>query len=88
MALHIPWFEAQASLELCRAACQCMDGRPVNVAPVLQVDNSASACIAVLKLSSDLAAVSERVQITHELVSGAEELFALHKAATYKLLNT
>ena len=45
MALEIPGLEAQARLEHGRAACQGVDGRPVDVAPVLQFNNPASACM-------------------------------------------
>ncbi len=54
MALDIPGLEAQASLELVRSAGQGVNGRPVNVAPVLQVDNPTGACTCMPVLTFQL----------------------------------
>lgn len=53
MTLDIPGLEAQARLEHRRAACQRMNGRPINVAPVLQIHYSTGPCMPPLSSNSE-----------------------------------
>ena len=63
MALHIPGSQAQSSREVGRAACQGVDGRPVNVAPVLQVNDPTSACTSDPELQlTDMGVMSDPPQ--------------------------
>ncbi len=70
MAPNIPGLEAQASLKLLRSAGQGMNGRPVDVAPVLQVNNPTGACMPSPKLQLTRVAAL-RICFTADRIQGS-----------------